>query len=380
MLEMQLFNSKQEYRAITGRMQEGRLLSVREGNFLSSSPPFGYDIDKPDRYTRTLKPNEDAETVKLIFDLLVKERMTCGEIAKLFTKDGIPTAGNCGEWHRNSIRWIVQNPVYIGKIRWQMSKMEKEMGEDGKIEKHRRKKQKYILIDGKQPAIIDEETFAKAQEFFAGNVPLKKGGALLNTFAGLLVCAKCGRNLVYVNQKKPRLSHAPSNICSAKSASYEEVEALVCRALREYIEEFSFKLDNADKMEMAKKHTAEMERLERELEKAKEKRRRLFDDYEEGNYTAEEFRERKTVWADRISNLSGKLEEMQFCKPEEIDYQERIVSFTAVLDALNDDTISPKEKNILLKEIIDKIKYSREGEERAHTYGGKITLDIVLKE
>ena len=67
MLEMQLFNSKQEYRAIVARMQEGKMLSIREGNFFGRIAPYGYDTISPDRWTRTLKPNADAENVVKIF-------------------------------------------------------------------------------------------------------------------------------------------------------------------------------------------------------------------------------------------------------------------------------------------------------------------------
>lgn len=383
MLEMQLFNSKQEYRAITGRMQEGKLLSVREGNFMGSFAPRGYDIDKPDRYTRTLKPNKDADLIKRIFDMYVNQHITMGEIARTLTAEGVPTKNDCGEWDKHVIRWLLKNPAYIGKVRWQKSKIEKEMNEAGKIEKRRKQKDKYIYIDGKHPAIIDEETFKRAQEMIGVYVPKKNDTVLVNPLAGLIVCSECGRALSYAIPYKgraPRLTHCPSTVCSLKSATLDEVMSLLCQALKAYIADFEFKLDNADKMEMAKKHVEEMARLEKELEKAKEKRRRLFDDYEEGNYTAEEFRERKTIWAERISRMAETLEELQHRKPEEIDYQEKISTFTKVLETLQDDEVSVKEKNILLKSIIQKIEYSREGNLRAYSKGGKITLDIILKE
>lgn len=383
MLEMQLFNSKQEYRAITSRMQEGKLLSVREGNFLATSAPYGYDLSKPDKYTRTLVPNENAYIVQKIFDLFVNDRINVGEIARYLTAQGVPTLGSSVEWQRSTVEQIIKNPAYIGKVRWQNTKIEKEMNEDGKIEKRRRKNNKPILVEGKHPAIVDEEIFNKAQTLFSESAPTKSGKAIINPLAGLLVCAKCGRTLFYNNCMKhcrPRYAHPSSTVCFVKSASDKDVMDLLCQALREYISDFAFKLDNADKMEMAKKHSAEIEHLEKELEKAKQKRRRLFDDYEDGNYTAEEFRERKTVWANRIDNMVSQLETLQHTKPQEIDYQDKVVSFTNVLETLQDDTVSAKEKNILLKSIIDKILYSREGELHHGGKGGKITLEIILKD
>lgn len=380
MLEMQLFNSKQEYRAITGRMQEGKLLSVREGNWLASSPPFGFEISEPDKWTRTLKPNDKAEIVLNIFSMFVKDRLTCGQITKKLNAMNLTTPSGTGEWTRSSVRYILRNEAYIGKVRWQNRQLVKEMGENGKIEKHRRTRQKYILVDGKHSALVDEEMFAVAQTLFEKCTRSKITNDLVNPLAGLLRCSVCGATMVFKAERgdrhaRARYTHRESS-CKMKSTLADTVFDLLCEALRSHIADFSYKLDNADKMEMAKKHAADMHRLEKELEKAKEKRRRLFDDYEDGNYTAEEFRERKAIWADRIERMTYEFEEMQKTKPAEIDYQEKIVSFTAALDALQDNSLSAKDKNILLKDIIERVDYSCANDKY---HGGTVSLDVVLK-
>lgn len=379
MLEMQLFNSKQEYRAITGRMQEGKMLSVREGNFLAL-PPFGYDIDKPDKWTRTLKPNDKAEIVQNIFNWFTLDRLTCGQIVKKLASMGIPSPSGSPLWRRDTLRDLIENEVYIGKIRWKRREVKKEMSESGTIEKRRPKKKNYMLSEGKHPAIITEEQFALAKSLFGQTVPRKISTEIVNPLAGLLCCSKCGRKMAYNpgygRHARPRFVHR-EGVCKAKSALFDDIITLLCQSLREYIADFSFKLDNADKMEMAKKHSAEMSHLEKEIAKAQEKRRRLFDAYEDGDYTAEEFRERKTIWANRIERMTNELEELQHTKPEEIDYHEKIVSFTKALEALQDNEVSATEKNILLKDIIEAVEYSR-ADDTYHT--GEITLDIILKD
>lgn len=380
MLEMQLFNSKQEYRAITGRMQEGKLLSVREGNWLASKPPFGYDISEPDKWTRTLNPNDKAEIVQDIFSMFVQDRLTCGQITKKLNSMHLPPPSGAGEWTRSTVRHILCNEAYIGKVRWQSRQLVKEMDENGKIERHKRTRQKYILVEGKHSALVDEEMFSVAQTLFAQCTRAKITNDLINPLAGLLRCSVCGASMVFKAERadgrgRARYTHREGS-CKMKSTLADSVFDLLYETLRAHIADFSYKLDNADKMEMAKKHAAEMQRLEKELEKAKEKRRRLFDDYEDGNYTAEEFRERKAVWADRIERMTFEFEEMRKTKPAEIDYQEKIVSFSAVLDALKDDSVSAKDKNILLKDIIERIDYSCENDKY---HGGTVSLDVVLK-
>jgi hypothetical protein len=327
-----------------------------------------------------LKPNDKAEIVQNIFNWFTLDRLTCGQIVKKLTSLGIPSPSGQPRWTRDTLGALLKNEVYIRKVRWKRRELKKEMDESGKIQKRRPVQKNYMLVEGKHPAIISEEQFALAQSLFGQTAPKKASTELVNPLAGLLCCSKCGRKMMYFRGGpsryiRPRYTHRES-LCKMKSGLADDVLSMLCQALREYIEDFSFKLDNADKQEMAKKHSAEMSHLEKELAKAQEKRRRLFDDYEDGNYTAEEFRERKTIWAERIERMTFELEELQHTKPEEIDYQEKIASFTKALEALQDPEISAKEKNILLKDIIETIEYTR-GDDTYHT--GEITLDIILK-
>ena len=73
-LEFGLFMSRREYKAISRRIQAGRIQSVKEGNFIGSVTPYGYDKEKL-KGTKGYKliPNqEEAENVKLIFKLFIE--------------------------------------------------------------------------------------------------------------------------------------------------------------------------------------------------------------------------------------------------------------------------------------------------------------------
>lgn len=385
MLEMQLFNSKQEYRAIVARMQEGKILSVREGNFLGSIAPYGYDIVVPDRWNRTLKPNADAENVVKIFEWFVKDRMTVKEICRKLYSLGIPTMTGNPEWNRATIKDLLQNIIYTGKVCWYRRKSTRELDENGKIEKkmRRRKNSDKLIVPGKHPAIISEELFEKAQELFCGNVPIIAGAGLVNPLAGLLKCAECGKALcyrAYAHHKEPipRFVHAESFGHKVKSSPAADVIDLLCQTLQAHIDDFSFKVTSAGRTEEIEKHKEEVLLLTKELEKAKAKRRRLFDDYEEGIYTPEEFKERKAVWADRIERMEKELEHLNKIKPHEVDYKEKIEKFTEVLSSLKNPEASAKATNNLLKEIIERIDYSCEDLGRGK--GGIITLDVILKD
>ena len=385
MLEMQLFNSKQEYRSIVARMQEGKMLSVREGNYMGSLPPYGYDVISPDRWTRTLQPNKDAEVVVMIFDWFVKDRMNPGEIAKRLYTMNIPTQTGKQEWHRATIKDILKNVLYTGKIRWYRRKSSRELDEAGTIKKKKRRclSDNYLIVQGKHPAIISDEIYNEAQTLFTGSVPTKTGTVVANPLAGLLKCKECGKSLAYQGYNKkpntpPRFTHSETRTHKVKSALADDVMGILCQSLKAYIEEFEFKVSNAGRIEEMQRHAEETARLEAELSKAKAKRRRLFDDYDDGIYTAEEFKERKAVWAERIEQMTFELDSLLSRKPEEINYQEKAVKFAEVLKAVQDPDVSAKTKNGLLKEILERIDYTCE--DLGRTKGGKVTLELTLKD
>lgn len=378
MLEMQLFNSKQEYRAIVGRMHEGRLLSVREGNYVSSTIPFGYDLYRPDKWTRTLKPNKDAEIVKEIFHLAGVEGMSSGAIAKILTQRGIKPIKKAKEWQRETVRDILQNPVYIGKVRWKKVPLQKEMDDDGKVKRRYRHNSKPMITEGKHPAIISLELWEQAQASFKKMPPPKHSEKdLINPLAGLLKCEKCGRAMRYAYRKRvnPSYYHTDYTVCRTVGVYAETVFDLVVQALNEYIEDFSFKVDNADKMEEMKRHTAEIERLEKEIKEAQKKRMKLFDDYDDGLYSREEFAERKEVWAERIGQMSQRLDELRNTTPEEINYTEKVYKFSQAVEAVKDNNIPASAKNAFLKEILTRIDFYAEGDKKRPT----ITLNLHIK-
>ena len=383
MLEMQLFNSKQEYRAIVARMQEGKMLSIREGNYMGSLPPYGYDIVKLDKWTRTLTPNEDAENVVRIFDWFVNEGLRPGQIVKRFYNMGIPTMTGNPEWHRGSVLDILRNSLYTGKIRWFRRKSSRVLDDDGNISKKKRRSESkhYLEVQGKHPALISEEMFAKAQEMFCNSVPAG-AGTIRNVLAGLLRCSKCGKTMCYqtftARTADPRFVHPESKLCKVKSSYASDVLHLVCQSLNEHIADFEFKLSSAGRKEEIERHAAEIQLLENELESAKKKRRRLFDDYDDGVYTPEEFKERKAVWADRIESMQAELKRLHDQSPAEVNYKEKAVKFKQVLDTLQDEEATAKKKNDLLKEIIERIDYSCV--DLGRQKGGIINLDIILKD
>lgn len=381
--EFGLFMSRREYKTIQRRLQTGKMQSIKEGNYMGSIAPYGYDIIKPSKKERTLKPNEQSKYVVMMFEWFVNDKMTCGEIARKLTSMGILTLTGKKEWNRATVKDILQNNLYTGKIRWNRRKVGKEIV-DGSLKKTKRRRlsEEYLIVDGKHPAIITQEVFDNAQELFSGKIPVKANTTVINPLARLMYCKHCGKaiGLQYFKRRETtpaRYVHKESMSCSVKSSYAKDVIDAVVQGLKMYVEDFEFKMNDEGQKQERKRHEQILEQMRKELEKLNNQRNKLFDYLESGIYTQDEFVERKGILTERIDSLSKAFEEEKKNVPNEIDYTDKIIKFSEVINSLQDDTIDARHKNDLLKEIIKRIKY--DCIDYGRNKGGKPVLDIFLK-
>lgn len=366
-LEFALFMSRREYKAINRRMQAGKLQAVKEGNYVGTHAPYGYDIWKPDRDTRTLKANEQSQYVKMIYRWFTEERMSSGAIARRLTAMGVPTCRNTIEWNRSTINGILTNDVYAGKIRW-FNRVTKKSYKR-KTTKPRTKREDLLIVKGKHTGLITQETFDLAQTFF-NNAPTSTSRELSNVLAGLLKCNKCGRAMAMQTYKdsnaRTRFVHAKSVKCKTKSGFYDEVLQAVIEGLIVYVIDFEFKMSNESIMIEQKKREQEVEQLKNQLAEAIKQRAKQFEYLEKEIYTEAEFMERRAEITARMEQLEQMIANYSL---EEKDYSEEVRKFSEVIESLKNPDIPAKHKNGLLKDIVERIEYSNEH--------GNVSLNII---
>lgn len=377
-LEFELFMSRQEYKMIRKRMESGRIQAVVEGNYMGSYRPYGYDILKT-KTSRTLIPNpEEAPIVKKIFEWSVNDNITPGKIARKLTVMGVPTYSGEAEWNIATVKTILTNPTYTGKVRWN-DRMQVKTMVDGKIISSRPRSNHtthYMEYEGKHKkhALVTEEMFKAASEKFYSD-KTKHNFKLKNPLAGLIVCPKCGKAMMYQSNESKntpaRLLHAWSHLCNTKSAIVQDVVNAVVHALSQYIDDFSVKLDKLPDVD-EKSIVGEIAALETEIKKIEKKLSKLFDAWENETITDNEFVKRKAVNVERIDSIRSQIVDLENSIPEKEEYEEKIMGLSDALNALKDDTLDADIKNVYLKAIIEKIEYSRESKE-------EFILDIYLR-
>lgn len=183
-------------------MDRGKHLSVREGKYVGSTPPFGYDKKALDRGFMLTKNKEEAPIVETIFRLFVDENLSTMEVANYLNKHQMKPKKN-ELWNYGMVRHILKNEVYYGSITWGKRPVIKKLI-NGEINKFRVSADEYVLVRGLQEPIITKELWDLAQEKIKGNQSSRTGmnRELQNPLAGLVFCKKCGYSLVRVRNRR----------------------------------------------------------------------------------------------------------------------------------------------------------------------------------
>lgn len=363
----------------------GRLESVRSGYFIGSVAPYGYDkcfVQDGKKKRPTLKINErEAEAVRLMFDLYVNQDMGFTNIAHRLNALGYETRSG-KLWSPATIKDILINVHYIGKIKWDWRKTVTVV-EDGEIRKTNPKNKDHYVFEGKHPAIVDEELFNKAQEKAGKNHRTKTGVNLRNPLASLVYC-QCGKAMTYRTYKdkdgkercEPRLLCTGQMYCHTGSATYSEIINAVVDVLKECIADFEIKLKN-DSENTLKNHENHIKRLESKLEELNKKELSQWEKYSDEGMPKAIFDKLNEKVLQEKEIVTRELRTARATAPTVEDYQEKIMRFTDALNGLTDPNVSAEDKNKLLKACIERIVYNREKGDRWHN--ADFEFDITLR-
>ena len=177
---------------------EGRKQKAREGQWNGGLAPFGYRIDR-DHNSLAVVP-EEAEIVKIIFHKYVDEGMGFDSISDYLNTRGYTKKkqrkSEVDYFKRTTVKNIIDNPVYMGKIAYGRRAQEKVKGTRDQY--RRICADEYMLYDGKHEAIIDEQLWneAAARRKQTGVRNEKRYSCEhAHILSGLIVCPVCGHNL-----------------------------------------------------------------------------------------------------------------------------------------------------------------------------------------
>lgn len=337
----------------------GRIAAVKRGCYIGNYAPYGYKKIKIGK-DHTLEIIEDeAEIVRLIFKLYTEEGLTPGGIAKQINSMGVK-APRGEKWVKDTIRTIVKNRHYIGKVVFNRIK-ETTVIENGekKVKRLAQPIDEIIVAEGKHTAIIDLATWEAAQKLVARHPRQKHTFALKNPLSGVLVCGKCGRAMSQHPYKhaedRYECKHSPR---CYKSVKVSHVDEAVIVALEEAeLPALQLKVKNGDGNAI-KIQRRQLEKLEKQMAEYVEQEDKQYELLETGRYTQDVFDRRNAALRAKMEDCQEQIYRTKATMPKDVDYAERVVALQNAIDMLKDPEATPEEKNKLLRAIVERIEYT----------------------
>ncbi len=363
--DMKFMFSRYELKTITKRLVRGRNQSASEGKFMGSMAPYGYRAFKlPGEKGNSLRIEpEEAKIVQMIFDMYGQQGIGYNTIAYQLNQMHIPS--RTGEWGQTSVANIINNEVYLGKIRWRREPV-KRVVKDGMLAKKGILKEEYEVYEGGHEASITEEQWnrAKAAQVKRYHPPTHKERHLQNPFASILFCEKCGAVMKRKTPKKTRTCipwyQCPTRGCDCKMIKCETVEKSIRDAMGEWLKKYILKID-AEQESTADPIASALEAVRGQLAGLQSQQESICEYLEKGIYTIEMFTKRN-------SSLTKEIKQLQMSEADLLRQQNegdkkkkstlQIIPTTQhILD--NYHLLSIEEKNHLWKLVMKKVTVYR---------------------
>ena len=308
------------------------------GEFIGAFATYGYKKDPNDKNS-LLIDEEAAEVVRSIYHWFVNEGYSKMGIAKRLNNMGEPnpeaykkkkglkynnpnSSKNDGLWSASTVARILQNEIYTGVMvqgrhRIISYKVHKQIAvpED-----------EWFVVPNTHEAIIDRETFEKAQTLHKRDTRTAPGKQDVYILSGFVRCADCkkamrrktARNLAYYACR----TFTDKKTCSKHSIRQDKLEEAVLTALQVQIalvDELSEEIERIDNASVInrenKRLTLALKQAEKQLKQYHDASDSLYLDWKSGDITKEEYRRLKGRIAEQIAqleqNISYLKEEMQ---------------------------------------------------------------------
>lgn len=340
--EFSLFMSRREYKTIRRRMNAGRLAAVKEGNYVCSKSPYGYNKISPSPKIHTLEINpEQAEIVKLIYDMYLNTNKGTSRIAMELNSMGVPGI-ELPEWKEHSVRTILSSIVYTGVLPWKTKGSERE------------------YYKGLHEPIISKEKFESVQRKFKSSPyssKVRSDYSLKNHYQGLMFCKNCGiameRN---INSRKKLQMCCRTKDCVTSACKLDIIDELIFSQILNRRNEYK-KIEHKTVL-TTNKHIDTEKILKSELSKLINQQNKLCDFLEQGIYDSDTYLERSKLIKSKISDINKKLKEIELAKVEIIPPEEMSTRLDDVVENFYKSE-NAEVKNRLLKAIIKRIEYSK---------------------
>src|SRR6516162_8859559 len=322
LLQFQGMISEYERAQIMERSRRGKRHRALQGvvNVLSGAP-YGYQYIRKSEQTSASYAIIEAEAavVRMVYERYTVRGLSIGAITRLLNEQGVPTRKRISRWERSTVWAMLRNPAYKGTACFNKTKSSKRQritrpirlrGGIGSRDSAHRERPRSEWIEIAVPAVIEEDTFARAQELLTQNKQLAPRRTIAPSIVqGLVSCSKCGyalsrtstrssaRNIHYYRcLGSDAWRHLGGPVCDNRPVRQDLLDDIVWTEVVRLLEDPSLIQSELDRrLAAAREANPNKKRedsLRRELARIKKGKDRLMTAYQEDLLSLDELRQR----------------------------------------------------------------------------------------
>ena len=388
LLQFQGMIAEYERAQILERSRRGKRHRARQGQVsVLSGAPFGYRyLRKSEQSAAYYEINEmEAPVVRLVYERYTVDGLSIGAITRLLNEQRIPTRKQTGRWERSTVWAMLRNPAYKGAAGFGKTKtaprqrITRPLRLRGGIAardsaSHERPQDEWIAIP--VPAIIDEQTFALAQERLGANkMHAPRRTVVPSVVQGLVSCAHCGYALYRTSTRSSaRTIHyyrclgsdawrrLGGPLCHSRPVRQDLLDSRVWTEIVKLLEEPGLIQSELDRRLQAARHADPTKRredaLRRDLARLQKSIERLLTAYQEELVSLDELRHRMPDLRQREHAIRAELQSIADQTTDRAAYLRLAETLTAFLARLRssaealDVTERQRVVRLLVKEIL----------------------------
>lgn len=371
--EMKALFARFELKMIRKRMRRGLMQTIQAGGYVANQP-YGYRKCTVGKLPSLEINEEQAKFIRYIYTRYLEGVGAHIISDELNAMGSVPNRSD--RWSRNTVRHVLRNPTYAGKVAWNRVKRYKPTKNNPRPRAEHQKMEDWILVDGLHPAIIPWEEWQQVQEIRKGRyIPSQNHGQVANVLAGLIRCGNCGHNMQRMGQNKcdPRI------LCTGKgcipSTKYDLVVERFMESLERIRDDLQIEVQQAKTPDISGL-TSEQRAVAAKLKKTASKIDTLHDLLEDGTYDRATYKERMAkAEAEQESLLLQQADvEQRIQRAMSRDKANMLSKLTSVLQLY--PTLDNEGKNQILKSIVNYAVYRKSPKSKP----GGFTLEIILKD
>lgn len=384
LVQFQGMIAEYERAQILERSRRGKRHRAQAGEVsVMSGAPYGYRyIRKTDEVPAAYVVDEaEARVVRRVYEMYTVEGLSIGEITRRLNTEGVP-ARKASRWERSVVWAVLRNPAYRGvacfgktsiSARTRVMRPQRRRGTTtpSTTAGHQRPREEWIEIP--VPALVTEESFARAQELLYQNkIRSRRRTIAPSVVQGLVSCAKCGYALSRTStQTSARKIHYYKCIGSdswrklggpvcdnSRFIRQELLDQIVWTEVIRLLEEPALIHQELDRRLAAARTsdpTAKREQsLQRELTHVGKGIERLLTAYQEGLLSLEQLRERMPALRHRQQTFNAELQAIADRTNDRAAFLRLAETLTAFLARLRSaaETLSVMERQKIVRLLV----------------------------